>query len=388
MDFEVVEWAPKASAEMTSRRERLRHRGPYQAAVPPRIALLTPALPAALLAVAEDASNEIARFDSAMGAEIAPFASILLRSESAASSRIENLTASARAIAEAELGAGSRANAAEIVANVEAMTAAVSLSERIDSDAILRMHRALMQSTEPEIAGQWRTEQVWIGRSQLGPHDADFVPPRSTRIAEAIDDLMTFATRDDMPILPQVAVAHAQFETIHPFVDGNGRTGRALMQSMLRGKGLTRNVTVPVSAGLLVDTKTYFDALTAYRAGDLEPIVRRMSDAALVAVVNGRQLVEELREIRRSWSQRIRARSDSAVWRVCDLIITRPVIDARLISQELGISGNNVLRHLAVMERADVLVELTAKKRNRAWQSPEVLQALDSFAARAGRRVA
>ena len=93
-------------------------------------------------------------------------------------------------------------------------------------------------------------------------------PASHTRVPAAIDDLMTFAARDDVPLLAQIAVAHAQFETIHPFTDGNGRTGRALVQAMLRNKGLTRQVTVPVSAGLLVDTDGYIAALTAYRDGD------------------------------------------------------------------------------------------------------------------------
>ncbi len=105
-------------------------------------------------------------------------------------------------------------------------------------------------------------------------------PARPHRVPAAIDDLMAFAARDDVPLLAQIAVAHAQFETIHPFTDGNGRTGRALVQAMLRNKGLTRQVTVPVSAGLLADTDGYIAALTAYRDGDAAPIVERFAEAS------------------------------------------------------------------------------------------------------------
>ncbi len=91
---------------------------------------------------------------------------------------------------------------------------------------------------------------------------------RHDRVSAAISDLIRFLRRDDLPVLPQAAIAHAQFETIHPFTDGNGRAGRALLHSMLRSKALTRSVTVPVSAGLLADTGAYFEALTAYREGD------------------------------------------------------------------------------------------------------------------------
>jgi Fic family protein len=108
------------------------------------------------------------------------------------------------------------------------MTAAIALSNRIDADAILAMHRVLMADTDPDIAGRWRSQQVWIGGSDLGPHDALFVPPHHARIAPAMADLVRFVARDDLPALTQAAIAHAQFETIHPFPDGNGRTGRTL----------------------------------------------------------------------------------------------------------------------------------------------------------------
>ena len=117
-----------------------------------------------------------------MGGEIAPFGAVLLRSESAASSQIENLTASARAIAEAEIGASARRNAAEIVANTQAMEAAVALSDRLDADTILTMHRALMHSNEPGTAGAWRDQQVWIGGTTLGPHEAWYVAPHHSRV--------------------------------------------------------------------------------------------------------------------------------------------------------------------------------------------------------------
>jgi hypothetical protein len=95
---------------------------------------------------------------------------VLLRSESAASSQIENLSASARAIAEAEIGEGSRPNARQILGNVAAMSAAVALSDDLTADSILAMHQALLGDVEPEIAGKWRTEPVWVGGSNLGPH--------------------------------------------------------------------------------------------------------------------------------------------------------------------------------------------------------------------------
>lgn len=380
---ETFDWVPTSST--MSRRALERHRGPYDAAVVPRIAEVDVALPPALVAEVEEASAEIARFDQELGAEITPFAAVLLRSESAASSRIENLTASARAIAEAELGHGGK-NASIIVANQRSMTAAIELADRIDADAILAMHAALLGASDPDIAGKWRTAQVWIGGSDDGPHGAAFVPPHAERVSAAIDDLVAFIARHDIPRLAHAAIVHAQFETIHPFPDGNGRTGRALVHAHLRHAHLTRHVTVPVSAGLLVSVDRYFDALTAYRDGDPVPIVERFVHASFAALSNGRELVGDLRNTRDRWRTQVRARSDAATWRIADLLLRHPVVNASFVATELDVAPRNVYRSLQPLIDAGVLVEFTSRKRDQLWRSPDVLAALDSFAARAGRR--
>lgn len=360
--------------------------GVYHPVVPVEIADLELELPAPVLAEAEAASREIARFDAELAGEIAPFAAVLLRTESAASSQIENLSASARAIAEAELpGMQAKRNAEMIVANTAAMIAAVALSDTINSAAILAMHAALMKGETHHTPGEFRTQPVWIG-SGATPVGAVFVGPRHHLVPGAIEDLITFARRADVPALAHIAVTHAQFETIHPFTDGNGRTGRALVQAMLRSKGLTRYVTVPISAGLLADANGYIDALTAYRDGDAAPIVNRFAEASLRATVNGRELVTELRAIRESWTGLLTARADSAVWKVADLVIRRPVVNARLLSQELGIKSTNAHRYLGPLAKAGILVETGGDTRQRVWRSPQVLAALDGFAERAGRR--
>ena len=246
VSYEGRSWAPCTPVALSASVLR-RQAGPYEAAVPPRIASVEDVpLTTETRTLVTEASTEIARFDTEVGADIAPFASILLRSESVASSRIENLTASAIAIALPELGDTSRDNAAIIVANTAAMRAAIDLADELDTGAILAMHDALLGATQ--CAGRWRDVQNWIGGSDYSPHDALFVPPHPDLVPDAMADLVTFMARNDLPPLVQAAVAHAQFETIHPFPDGNGRCGRALVHSLLRGKGLTRKVTVPVSA--------------------------------------------------------------------------------------------------------------------------------------------
>jgi Fic family protein len=386
---ETLNWqAPvEAGYGLADLRAAQRQAGKYRAAIPAIIANLEVNLPAGVLADADEASHEVARFDAELGDEIAPFASVLLRSESAASSNIENLTASARAIAEAEaLGNSGRRNAALIVGNTEAMKAAVALADQIDEDAILAMHAALMRTSDPDMAGRWRSEQVWIGGGAFGPRGADFIAPHHDRVRPAIEDLLAFARRGDIPTLPQIAIAHAQFETIHPFTDGNGRTGRALVQAMLRNKRLTRQITVPVSAGLLANTDAYFEGLGSYREGDPAPIVEQLSSASVLAVVNGRHLVGDLRSIRERWNSQITARRDSAVHRVADLMIRQPVFNALTLQRELGITTGNARRYVDPLVNAGVIVEFTDRTRNRAWRAPDVLGALDAFAERAGRR--
>ena len=381
--YEDVRWEPKGRRYAGGAPPKY---GTYHPAVPARIADLVLDLPSSVLADAEAAGREIARFDAELGGEIAPFAALLLRSESAASSQIENLTASARAIGEAELpGAKAKRNAAMVVANTAAMHTAVALSDTVDADAIRAMHRALMVNEPRHTPGEFRTEPVWIGSGST-PIGTTFVGPRHELIAGAIGDLIAFAHRIDVAALPQIAVAHAQFETIHPFTDGNGRTGRALVQAMLRNKGLTRQVTVPVSAGLLADTGGYFAALTSYRDGDAASIVERFSRAAVLAIANGRQLVTDIRDIRTAWNGVIAARSDSAVWKVADLLTRRPVVNAVLLAQELGIESTNAHRYLNPLTESGILIETSNGPRNRVWRSPEVLAAIDAFAERAGRR--
>jgi Fic family protein len=382
--YETLPWEGSPAAAYVRAAQQ---QGSYKAAISADIADLTVNLPSDVLADAEDASREVTRFDAELGAEIAPFSSVLLRTESAASSNIENLTASARAIAEAELpGAKTTANAKLIVANTAAMIAAINLADNVDAAAILAMHKALMQDVDPKSAGRWREEQVWIGGGTHGPRGAMFVPPHHRRVLAAIDDLLRFTQRDDIPALPQIALAHAQFETIHPFTDGNGRTGRALIQAMLRRKGLTRNVTVPVSAGLLTDTDSYFAALTTYREGDPAPIVRRVSEAAVAAVFNGRELVGEFHAMRAEWNDKITARSDSAVWQIADLLLRRPVINTALLTDELGIESKHARRYLEPLSEAGIIIETSSGPRSRVWRSPEVIAALDAFADRARRR--
>jgi len=395
--YETLPWSSQAEPP---RSKRHLYAATYRAAVPQRVrGLRNFGVPSGLLTALDEATTAIARLDGEMGGELAPFESMLLRTESAASSQIENITASAKAIALAEVGETERGNASLVVANTSAMQAAVALADQMTEATLQAMHRTLLQTSAPLWAGRYRDAQVWIGpapqrslvRSMIGgtafgQHEAVFVPPQPRRIGAAMRDLVAFMRRDDVPPLLQATIAHAQFETIHPFVDGNGRTGRALMHCLLRNKGVTQHVTVPVSAGLLTNTKGYFDALTAFRDGDAKPLVQQVADAALYAAHNGRQLVADLRKLRTAWASKIPTRRGSATHALADLLLRHPVVDSAFAQRALGVAAPNVNTALTQLEACGIVVQLSTGRRNRKWCATEVTDLLDGFGARSGRR--
>lgn len=384
-----------------SRRKRLAARGPYEAAVPATIADSTLRVEAGLQAEAEDAVREITRFDAEVTAiaerraaregddaatELAPLASVLLRTESASSSEIEGVTAGARALAMEAIDAKAGPNAQLVTANVSAMQRAVALADDISIDTILAAHQALLDRHAYAAPGQLRDQQVWIGSNALSPHAASFVPPHHTRVPAALDDLIAFVHRGDVPVLAQVAIAHAQFETIHPFNDGNGRVGRTLVHAMLRHSGVTRTLTVPVSAGLLTDTSGYFQALTDYREGYVETIVHQFINASFRAVSNGRVLVDDLENVYETWTERLTARRGSAARRLLPHLLNQPAVNVARIESATGVALSAAQRAVEQLEDAGILRRTSGKQRNRVWIAQDVIDALDAFAERVGRR--
>lgn len=391
IEHETLPWQPTFDVEALSRRARNSLPLTYDAALPMKIARCTFSLSGALAADVEDATATILSLDNYVTNTLgedhnpAPMQSVLLRSESAASSQIENLTVGAKQLAIAEIGGAASRNAEMVSRNVKALRAAIRLAGKLDAASILAMHEALLGGQDPH-AGHWREVQVWIGSSNLGPAGAAFVPPQPSRVAAYMDDLADFLARDDLPVLLHAALAHAQFETIHPFTDGNGRTGRALLQAMLRHAELTKRVTVPISAGLLTDTAAYFAALMTYRDGDPIPIVEQLCQASRTAALHGRWLVDELAHTRQAWLEAVRPRAGSTSRKLLGVLVGQPAITVAWVEKQLGVSNTAARRAVEQLAAAGVITATTDRRRDRVFIARDVIDILDEFAARAGRR--
>lgn len=316
----------------------------------------------------------------------------LLRAESVASSKIEGLEAGPRRLLDAEvvLAQGGNATdriAVEVLANVVAMEAAVELGSStatITLDDLLGIHQILMErSATPTIGGAVRTVQNWIGGGSHNPCSASFVPPPPDEVDALLDDLLAYVNGDDHPALVQAAIAHAQFETIHPFVDGNGRTGRALIHVILRRRGLAPRFVPPISLVLATWASDYIAGLTAFRhvgASDSPgrstgagTWLRTFATAARRSCADAESYADKIEALDARWREQLgRVRANSAVELLLDLLPGVPVITvesaARLIARSEMRTGDAVNR----LEAAGVL-----RQRNVGRQRYRVFEAAD-----------
>ena len=372
----------------------------YQAYLPDTLADRPVVLSSQTAADVADAERAIAVLDSeaATLADTEALARILLRAESVASSRIEGLEVGARRLLRAEaaieLGAKtSDVTAAEVLGNIDAMAAAVKSidpGEPITLNLLLDFHRRLLGTRLDAQAGAIREEQNWIGSSSYNPCSAAFVPPPPEYVPGLLDDLCQFCNSDDIPAVAQAAIAHAQFETIHPFVDGNGRTGRALIHIVLRRRGLATRVLPPVSLVLATWADDYVLGLDATRyqgpassaaARDGTDLwVGRFAAACRRAVADAASFEERAQQLQESWRERLGSvRANSAT----DVLLRRlpgaPIVTvtsaAGLIDRSFTAANDAIAR----VTGAGILRQITVGRRNRAFEAPEVIEAFTAL---------
>jgi Fic family protein len=343
---------------------------------------------AGAISAAEDA---IRRLNGVAQPGLQPLARLLLRSESIASSKVEGMQMDARSLARAEarsdLGQTVSREASEILANIDAMQLAVGDAVQRDAvtvDDVLTIHRALMERTVsgPRIAGVVRDRQNWIGGNDFNPCGAAFVPPTPAHVARLLDDLAEFCNRETLPPLAQAALAHAQFETIHPFEDGNGRTGRALVQVLLRRRAIAPDYVPPISIVLAADKQRYIDGLVAFRLGEENDWLQVFAEAAARAAELAAGYLVRVQELQQSWRDQLaprKLRSDSASWLIIDGLPAHPIISVPVAAEAIGRSRPVVGQAVDVLVDAGVLIPLTSGSRNRQWEAAGLLELAAEF---------
>jgi Fic family protein len=345
-------------------------------------------LPNDAAAALSDAERAIAALNAQRRPELRPLARLLLRTEAIASSKVEGLQIRARALARAESEprrAAAGTQAAEVLANVEAMIYAIDTaagSEAIGLDDLLAIHRVLLEaSADPAIAGRLRREQSWIGGNDYNPCGADFVPPPPDLVEPLLFDLSAFVNAESLPPLAQAAIAHAQFETIHPFEDGNGRTGRALVQVILRRRGLAPEFVPPISVVLADRKDDYIRGLTDYREDRVVEWIETFCVAAERAAALASQYVARVEALQQEWRHRLEEtvapRSDAAVWPLVDALPAHPVMTVRTAA---GIAGRTSVAAGAAIDAlvtAGIVTPVSQSKRNRSWEASELLDLVE-----------
>ena len=360
----------------------------YDAFVPDLIAGFSPVLEGALAGVVSDAEARIIALNASARPALTPFSRLLLRTESIASSKVEGMQVEARSLAHAEArqetGRHVGSEAAEILANIDAMQLAVeeaSAASRVTVGQIVTFHRALLErSPNVAVAGRVRTSQNWIGGNDYNPCSADFVPPPHEEVPALLEDLVSFCNADLLPPLVQAAVAHAQFETIHPFDDGNGRTGRALVQVILRRRGLAPAYVPPISVVLAAERDRYVGGLTSFRDGRESEWIEIFAVAAACAADLAVRYLAEVAALQERWRSRLRdataPRSDAAAWTIIEILPAHPVISVPVGVAATGRSKPAVDQAIRQLADAGVLLALTEGRRNRSWEAAGLLDLL------------
>jgi Fic family protein len=384
----------EAGFEGMGRRDR---RGcDYDAFVPDVLADWDLSIPADVAADIADAEAAVRSLNDAgiRHVSLEGMARFLLRAESVASSKIEGLDAGPRRLAAAEVALARGGDAAdqvavEVLGNIAAMESAVERAAQVESFGlgdVLDIHSTLMaRSSMPQLGGQVRDRQNWIGGSSYNPCSAAFVPPPPEEVADLLTDLLGYVNGDDHSPLVQAALAHAQFETIHPFADGNGRTGRALLHVVLRRRGLAPRFVPPISLVLATWSSSYIEGLTVFRhVGD--PASPERSTAAVEwlrvfaaatnrACADAERYAARIQGMTERWHDRLgRVRAASSADLLLRVLPGVPVLTVESAAHLIGRSPARTSEAVNSLTAAGVLRQRNVgKQRYRVFEAVDVL---------------
>lgn len=354
----------------------------YEAFVPKPLLETPLSLSVEAAGLAAEAEAAVRSLNATARPALRPLARLLLRTESIASSKVEGLQLDVRTLARAEsrmeTGGKISPTALEILANIDAMELAIDEAasvEAINTGHIRDIHRKLMErSPTPHLAGKLRRVQNWIGGNDYNPCGADFVPPPPDHVQALVEDLCAYINDQTLPPIIQAAFTHAQFETVHPFEDGNGRTGRALIHVVLRRREVAPAYVPPISVVLAATRTRYIRGLVDYREDRTDAWIENFGSAALRSAQLATDYIQAVHEVSEGWRQllaghREAPRADAAAWAIIEELPSHPIITAPVAAAATGRSRPQIYRGLSQLEAAGVLVPLSQGRRNRSWEA-------------------
>ncbi len=367
----------------------------FSAFVPDPMAGAQWTLPATLAADLVDVEQHVRQLNNATRglANLEPLARFLLRAEAVASSNIEGLVLNVRRLARSEAADReglpvtddtARAVMGNVRALDQALMSAIVAAAPVTVDDLVTIHRALLTGTRDEAwAGVVRTAQNWVGG--VSPCVAAFVPPPPDLVPELLADLAEYLSGDEHPALMQAALAHAQFETIHPFADGNGRTGRAIIQLVLRRRRVATRVVPPISLVLATDANAYVSALDGTRAdgpatsGQLAWLQHFLS-ATGRACQDAAAFAADLAALEAAWRSQLGAvRANSATDLLVSALPTLPVFSITTAARHLGRTFQATSDAVMRLMTAGVVRQVNLGRRNRAFEAVGLFEAFTGF---------
>ncbi len=329
----------------------------------------------------EQAAAAAQRVTDRLPAGWEPLARLLLRAEGVASSYIEGVRAPLPDVVVAEIDPTVGEEAAWVANNLAVVADATSQRDLVMTTEVLHdWHQRLMHGAHAwlpaEMVGRFRTVQGWIGGTS--PLDAALVTAPPDAVPELMDDLVAYLNADDVDPVTQAAVAHAQFECIHPYGDGNGRIGRVIAGWLL-ARRLQLAVPPPISVPIAVDRGAYLAGLTQFRLGEVDPWVRWFADVVKRASEATVTLFDQVLGLHAEWKTRIEdIRVDSAAHRIIELLPHHPVLSATTVAEQVGISERAARSALAVLGDRGILEPFASRhsppgRPRHWWVAPELL---------------